>query len=290
MPTTANDVYHLTLIEKLKNKQMKKVCVITGGGSGMGLATAKVLGKENYIIIVGRTLHKLESALKELIAEGIEAEAFACDVSNLASVEKLVKRAQEIGQISSIINAAGMSPHMGEARTIMEVNALGTILITEAFFNVMPKGSCIVNVSSMSGYIIPWLVIPKRNYKYSRINKEVFIKRMMARVNLFPKKLRSSIAYGISKHFVIWYSKTDAVRFGEKGLRILSVSPGFFDTQMAEQEKGEMDKYLLKSAIKRPGRVEEIANLIAFCVSDKASYLTGADILCDGGCVASRSN
>lgn len=267
---------------------MKDVCVITGGGSGMGLAAAKELGKDHYIIIVGRTLKKLEDAVIKLKTEGIEAESFACDISNRSSVDKLVTKATSVGRISTVIHAAGMSPHMGDAKIIMKVNALGTININEAFYEVMEEGSCLIDVSSMSGHMVPRLIIPKKKYKYSRIKKEYFMKMMMCRVNLFPKKLRSEVSYAISKNFVIWYAKTDAVKFGEKGIRILSVSPGFFETPMGELEKGRTDKYINHSAIKRIGRVEEIADLLAFCVSDKASYLTGVDILCDGGCLASR--
>lgn len=269
---------------------MKKVCVITGGGSGMGFATAKILGKENYIIIAGRTVKKLETALKELKAKGIEAEPFACDVSNRISVDKLVIHAKEIGTISSVINAAGMSPHMGDARKIMEVNALGTINMNEAFYNVMEEGSCIIDVASMAAYLAPKFIMPTSKYKYSRINKETFMKKMMARVNLFPKKLRSSVAYSISKNFVVWYAKTDAAKFGKKGIRVISVSPGFFDTPMGELEKDSVADYTKYCAIKRLGRVEEIANLFAFCASNNAGYLTGVDILCDGGCVASGYN
>jgi NAD(P)-dependent dehydrogenase (short-subunit alcohol dehydrogenase family) len=270
--------------------KMKKVCVITGGGSGMGLATAKILGKENYIIIVGRTRKKLENALLELKAEGIEAESFACDISDCASVDRLAEQAKKIGTISSVIHAAGMSPHMGEARTIMEANAIGTINMNEAFYNVMEEGFCIIDVSSMSAYLTPKLIMPEKSYKYSRIDKEVFMKKMMARVNLFPKKVRAGVAYGISKHFVIWYAKTDAAKFGQKGIRIISVSPGSFETPLGELEKDEVGNLLKYCAIKRLGKVEEIASLFAFCVSDKTGYLTGVDILCDGGCVASGCN
>ncbi|MDS0526983.1 SDR family oxidoreductase [Clostridium sp. SHJSY1] len=269
---------------------MKKVCVITGGGSGMGLGTAKILGKENYIIIVGRTRKKLEDAIEELREDGIEATSFACDISNRESVEKLAKRAREIGVISSVIHAAGMSPHMGDAQTIMEANAIGTININEAFFNVMEEDSCIIDVASMSAYLTPKFIMPTKNYKYSRIDKEFFMKKMMARVNFFPKKARSGVAYGISKNFVVWYAKTDAAKFGEKGIRVLSVSPGSFETPMGELEKDEVESLIKYCAIKRLGKVEEIANLLAFCASDKAGYLTGVDILCDGGCVASGCN
>jgi NAD(P)-dependent dehydrogenase (short-subunit alcohol dehydrogenase family) len=266
---------------------MKKVCIITGGGSGMGLATAKILGKDNYIIIVGRSEKKLESALEELKAGGIEAESFACDISDRDSVDKLAAHAKEIGTVSSVIHAAGMSPHMGDPRQIMEANALGTIHINEAFYEVMEEGSCMIDVASMSGYLIPGIILPASKYKYSRTDKEIFMKKMMARVNFLPKNLRSSIAYGISKNFVIWYAKTDAAKFGQKGIRIISVSPGSFETPMGNLEKDSTNDYTSCCAIKRTGHVEEIANLLAFCASEKAGYLTGVDILCDGGCVAS---
>jgi NAD(P)-dependent dehydrogenase (short-subunit alcohol dehydrogenase family) len=266
---------------------MKSVCVITGGGSGMGLATAKMLGNEHYIIIAGRNLNKLEKAIEELRDVKIEAEYFVCDISNRASVDALANRAKEIGVIHSVIHAAGMSPSMGEAQVIIDANALGTININEAFFEVMESGSCLIDVSSMSGYLVPGFLMPNRIYKYSLTNKDLFIRKMMTRVNLFPKRLRSAMAYAFSKNFVIWYAKTDAVKFGEKGIRILSISPGSFETPMGELEKDSMEKYTRQSAIKRQGRVEEIASLFAFCVSSKASYLTGIDILCDGGCIAS---
>jgi NAD(P)-dependent dehydrogenase (short-subunit alcohol dehydrogenase family) len=269
---------------------MKNVCVITGGGSGMGLSTAKIMGKENYIIIVGRSINKLEGALAELREEGIEAESFTCDISDDASVEILATYAKEKGKISSVIHAAGMSPHMGEAKNIMEANALGTININEAFYKVMEEGSCIIDVSSMSAHLTPKIIMPESCYKYSRIDKVLFMKKMMVRVNLFPKKLRSSVAYGISKHFVIWYAKTDAAKFGKKGIRIISISPGNFETPMGNLEKESASEYTKYCAINRFGYVEEIANLFAFCASDKCGYLTGVDILCDGGCVASGCN
>lgn len=256
----------------------------------MGLATAKMLGKDHYILIAGRNRNKLERAINELRGINIEAEFLVCDISNRASVDILAKRAVEIGVIHSVIHAAGMSPNMGEAGVIMEANALGTININEAFFEVMGSGSCIIDVSSMSGYLVPGFLMPSGKYKYSRTDKDLFIRKMMARVNLFPKRLRSGLAYAFSKNFVMWYAKTDAVKFGEKGIRVLSVSPGSFETPMGELEKDSMEKFTRHSALKRAGRVEEIAGLLAFCVSSEASYLTGIDILCDGGCIASGVN
>jgi len=269
---------------------MEKVCVITGGGSGMGLATARILGKDHFIIICGRTVKKLENAVKELRAEGIEVEAFPCDVSDYASVEKLAFHAKAKGKVAVVIHAAGLSPHMGDANQIMEVNALGTINVNNAFYKVMEKGSCIIDVSSMSAYLTPKIVMPVRKYKYSTKDPELFMKKMMRSIRLYPKKVRAGVAYGISKHFVIWFAKQDAARFGEKGIRILSVSPGNFETPMGEIEKEEADAFTKYCAIKRFGHVEEIASLFAYCVSESAGYLTGVDILCDGGLVASGVN
>ena len=181
---------------------MKTVCVITGGGSGMGLATAKILGKEHHIIIVGRTLQKLETALQELRSEGVEAESFSCDIADRQSVSKLAAYAKSIGKIASVIHATGMSPHMGKARQIMEANALGTINIHNAFYDQMEEGSCVVDVSSISGHMSPKLLTPMGIYKYSRIDVEKFMRKMMRRINLFPKKLRPFVVYAFSKNTI----------------------------------------------------------------------------------------
>ncbi|BCN28898.1 SDR family oxidoreductase [Anaeromicropila herbilytica] len=269
---------------------MKKVCVITGGGSGMGLATARLMGKDHTIIICGRSVNKLENAVNDLRNEGIDIYAVACDVSDSISVEKLAAYAKEKGPVVAVIHAAGMSPHMGSAKQIMEVNALGTIHINNTFYKVIEKGGCIIDVSSMSAYLTPKIIMPVGLYKLSVNDPELFMKKIMKRVNLFPKKVRAGVAYGISKHFVIWFAKQDAARFGNKDARVLSVSPGNFETPMGELEKEEADAYTKYCAIKRFGHVEEIASLFAYCASGSAGYLTGVDILCDGGLVASGVN
>lgn len=266
---------------------MKDICVITGGGSGMGLATARWMGKNHYIIICGRSISKLENAVLELGAHGIETEAYSCDVSNYDNVLKFAMYAKQKGRVSTVIHTAGMSPHMGDAQKIMETNALGTINVNNAFYEVMDEGSCIVDVSSMSAYLTPKIIMPVFLYKYSVNDSALFMKKIMRWVNLFPKKVRSGVSYGISKHFVIWYARQDAARFGAKGARIISISPGNFETPMGELEKEEAETYTKYSAIKRFGHVDEIASLFAYCASEDASYMTGVDILCDGGLVAS---
>lgn len=267
---------------------MKKVCVITGGGSGMGLATASIMGKDGYsIILVGRTASKLENAAADLKKQSIAAEAFSCDVADRESVDNLARHAKSLGRVAAVINAAGMSPNMGQAEKIMLANAIGTINVNEAFYEVMEQGSCIINVASTAAYLTPSSAMPAAAYKLSKTDKEQFLNGVMAAVNAVAQERQAGYAYSISKNFVIWYSRTEAVKMAQKGIRILSVSPGIFETPMGELEKEGALAFLDSFPIKRFGRPEEIAGLFAFCASDKGSYMTGIDILCDGGWIAS---
>ena len=193
-----------------ENEMNKRICVITGGGSGMGLETAMIMGKTHYIIICGRTAGKLQHAIKTLQEKGVECEAFSCNVGDLYSVRKLANHAHELGEVQAVIHAAGMSPHMGEAEDILKTNALGTIYINTEFAKVMGKGGCILDVSSMYAYLTPYIVMPRKLYKYALEEVELFRKKMNKRLQIFPKSVRTGVAYGISKDFVIWYSKQSA--------------------------------------------------------------------------------
>ncbi len=271
---------------------MKKTIVITGGAGGMGLATAKLLGTEHHIVICDVNQQRLESAIEELEKRGIHCDSMVCDITDQRSVDVLVKLAVNVGLVASVIHTAGISPHMANSETIMKVNAVGTMNITEAFYEVATQGFVLVNVASMAAHILPGWLIPRRAYSYAFTNRDVFFRKAMFPCRLIPNgQYRTGMAYAISKNFVVWYSRKNAVRFGQKGARILSVSPGMFDTEMGRlEEKSSSAEMLKDSALRRVGKPEEMAELLAFCVSDKASYITGTDILCDGGVVASKVN
>ena len=111
---------------------------------------------------------------------------------------------------------------------------------------------------------------------------------MLARVNLLPASVRPGAAYAISKYFVIWYARQEAARFGRRGVRVLSVTPGNFETPMGELEKEEAQAYVRYNAIPRLGKPDEIAALFAAVSDPEMGYLTGTDILCDGGCVVGK--
>ena len=274
----------------MKNGSEKKpVCVITGGSSGMGLATARRMGQKGYaLVLAARTPKKLDAAIEELAAAGVAATACRCDISDAGSVQGLAAYAASLGPVTTVLHIAGMSPHMGDAEAIMRGNALGTVHIHDAFYPVIEPGGCLVDTSSMSAYLAPEFIMPKGAFPLASTDREALFRKMMARVNLLPKKSRSGAAYAISKYFVIWYARHEAARFGARGVRVLSVTPGNFDTPMGKLEKDEAGAYLKFNAIPRLGKPDEIAALFAAVSDPGMGYLTGTDILCDGGCVAGK--
>lgn len=265
---------------------MKQICIVTGGGSGMGLETAKLVGRDQKIILVGRTISKLQNALDTLHALGIEAEAFPCDAGNREDVDKLARYAAAQGTVKTVVHAAGVSPNMADALEIFKINAMGTINIDEAFGAVMGEGGCILNVASMSGYMLPESNVPRQVYALALTDLVAFEGAAAQMLAAVPQERRTGMAYSVSKNFVSWYSAKMAVRYGKKGIRVVSISPGTFKTPMGEVEGEEAASFALAGALGRVGEPEEIAKMIAFMVSDECSYLTGVDILYDGGSIA----
>lgn len=256
----------------------------------MGLATAKILGRDHKIVICGRTLNKLEVALAVLSGAGIDATAIVCDVTEEASVENLAKAAGEMGPISIVIHAAGISPQMAGSEEIVRINALGTIHVHEAFYPLITAGGCLIDVGSVAGHMIPWLLLPTTAYRLGRKDPDRLLSKILARARWFPSTLRTGFAYGISKHFLMWFVRAEAERFARKDVRVLSVSPGSFETDMGALAKEGADELTKFCAIRRYGKVEEIAQLLAICTDNRLGYLTGVDILCDGGCLAGSLN
>ncbi|WP_367923873.1 SDR family NAD(P)-dependent oxidoreductase [uncultured Ruthenibacterium sp.] len=267
----------------------KNVCVITGGSSGIGLATAKQMGQKGYsLVLAARTPAKLNSAIAQLRAEGISAQACRCDVGDWESVKNLAALAQSNGTVTAVLHIAGMSPHMGDEEAILRGNALGTIHMHDAFYPVLDKGGCIVDTSSMSAYLAPKFIMPQKAFALAKTDRSAFLDKLLSRIRMLPKKSRPGAAYAISKYFVIWYVRCEAARFGTHGVRVLSITPGNFDTPMGALEQKQAQSYLRFNALKRSGKPEEIATLFAAVSDPEMGYLTGCDILCDGGCVAGK--
>lgn len=274
-----------------KRSREKKVTVITGGAGGMGLATAEILGRDHHVVLCDVDQDRLDQAVEKLGGLGISCESLVCDITDSDSVDAMLQQTAASGTLRSLVHTAGLSPQMADAETIMRVNAVGTINITNAAFEAASEGFALVNIASMAAHMLPGVISPHRVYRLASSRPELFLRKMVFLCRLAPTDFfRSALAYGLSKDFVIWFSKRNAARFGERGARVVSVSPGSFDTAMGRlEEKSGSAEMLKKAALKRFGRPEEIAEVLAFCASDKASYLTGTDILCDGGVIAGRS-
>lgn len=263
---------------------MADVCVITGGGSGMGLAAAKCMPKDKIIIVSGRTVSKLERAIGELKELGYTAYACACDTSVRSRVKELAEYAAETGTVKNVINAAGMSPNMADPEKLLRVNALGTVYINQEFSKVMQPGSAIVDISSNSAYVLPKFLISHKTYALAETNEEQFIQKCIKKSNLAKGDYqRAGFAYALSKNFVVWYAQKCAFEFGEKGIRVCSLSPGLIATDMGKLEEKEGSAILGYAAEKRMGTPEELGFAIASVADERNGYLAGVDVLVDGG-------
>ena len=267
---------------------MSRVAVITGGAGGMGLATARILGRDHDLVLCDVRQDRLDAAIATLTDLGVTATAVACDVTDREAVSRLFGTAAEIGTIASVVHAAGISPSMGDADHVARTNALGTVAVGEAFFETAGEGAAIVNVASMASYMLPEEIVPYDVFPVALDDPERFMAELSAAFEIAPAPARPGLAYGISKTFVRWYSTSQAERFNGRRLRIVSVSPGSVDTEMGRlEEQAGAGAMVADFAVPRWGNAEEMAELFAFCVSSKAGYLTGTDILNDGGVIAS---
>ena len=154
---------------------MANVCVITGGGSGMGLATAKFIDKETILVLTGRTVAKLEKAKAILEAEGHEVHLIACDVSSRKDVHELCLFAASLGTIKTVIHSAGLSPAMADPEKIVRVNAIGTKNVNMEFYKYMNDGGVIVDVASSSAYQAPGFLVKHQIYEMAEYREDEFI-------------------------------------------------------------------------------------------------------------------
>lgn len=258
--------------------------IVTGGAGGMGVATARILGRDHRVVLGDLGQDRLDEAVATLVGEGIEATGRVCDVTDRQSVGDLFASATGV---RAVVHTAGLSPQMGSPERIVRINALGTVHVAETALDVAGEGFALVNVASSAGHMLPKVLAPTRVYKLATSDHAAFVDRLTTAASRGPRSGRSGAAYAMSKNFVQWYSARMAEAFGARGARVLSVSPGSFDTEMGRlEDRAGAGALAAGSALRRFGRPEEIAELLAFCASGRPGYLTGVDILCDGGSAA----
>ncbi|ATA27298.1 oxidoreductase [Mycobacterium lepraemurium] len=269
---------------------MRRVSVITGGAGGMGVATAKVVGRDHTLVLGDVRQDRLTAATTALAELGMPPTAVNCGVTDRRAVAQLFDTAAGLGTVVSVIHTARVSPSMGPADYVMRTNVIGTLNVNEAFYAVAGEGSVIVNVASMAAHMLPAEIVPAAQFPLTLRDADAFMDAMLAACEIAPEQARSGLAYAVSKSFVKWYSQSQAERFNARDLRIVSVVPGSIDTEMGRlEENAGAGAMVADAAVPRWGKPEEMAELLAFCASDKDGYLTGTDILNDGGVIASMT-
>jgi NAD(P)-dependent dehydrogenase (short-subunit alcohol dehydrogenase family) len=254
----------------------------------MGLATGTIVGRDHTLVLCDVRQERLDAAADELRELGAAVTAVNCDVTDRSAVTRLFDTASGLGPVASVIHTAGVSPSMGDADYVMRTNALGTVNVNEVFYDTAPEGAAIVNVASMAAHMLPDELIPAAQFPTALTDDAAFMTAMLSACDIAGDEARSGIAYAISKSFVRWYSTSQCERFNGKGLRVVSVSPGSIDTEMGRlEEQAGAGAMVADAAVPRWGKPEEMGALLAFCASEAAGYLTGTDILNDGGVIAS---
>ena len=258
------------------------VSVITGGSGGMGKACARLLGKRGAVIIADIKEPDVAAAATELRAQGLDVTPAVCDVSSADSVAALAHKAAAAGQVRALVHTAGLSPTMADWRRIMSVNLVGSALIEQAFLPLMAQGGAAVFIASMAGH-----TAQHGSATYSLLDDPM-------RPNLLSDleavvgagAIDPGAAYGLSKQGVIQLCQRVCLAWAKQGARINSISPGLIDTNMGRLEAAHQEMMavmLQKTPVGRWGTAQEIAQVADFLCSDGASFVTGIDILVDGG-------
>jgi NAD(P)-dependent dehydrogenase (short-subunit alcohol dehydrogenase family) len=265
---------------------MTDVIVVVGAGS-IGQAIARRVGAGKHVLLADISLDKAEAAAKVLGDAGFEVTTTAADVSSRASVRALVETATAIGDVTGLIHAAGVSPTQASPETILKVDLYGTALVLEEFGNVIARGGAGVVIASQSGHRLPALA-PEEN----RLLATTPADDLLALPMLQPDKVTEPLhAYQISKRGNSLRVMAEAVRWGKRGARVNTISPGIIFTPLAKDElsgpRGEGYRRMIEgSAAGRGGTPDEVGTVGALLMGPGGAFITGSDFLMDGGVTA----
>ncbi|MEV6508766.1 SDR family oxidoreductase [Streptomyces sp. NPDC051642] len=272
---------------------MTTVGIATGAGRGMGLACAQRLTElVDTVLLVDRDELALTAAAKELAAadEEIEVEPFVLDITDRAGLSRLAARVAELGSLRAVSHAAGISPTMADWRRIFEVDLVGTARLAEALRPLATEGTALVCFASMAPLLGNLEADPAVAAILDDPLRDDFLDRL--RETLGPAVENTGLAYAWAKHGVHRFVRREAVRLGPCGARACSVSPGVIDTPQGQQEASAqpaMAALVEQTPLGRVGRAEDVAAAVAFLLSDEAAFVSGIDVLVDGGvCAAVR--
>lgn len=265
----------------------KDIIVLVGAGQ-LGMAIARRMAYGNKIFVGDWKLENAENITKILKEAGFDAVPFVVDISSKESVLKLIESAQAQGEISMFINAAGVSPSQASVEQILKVDLYGTALLLEEFGKVIKTGGTGLIIASQSGYRMPALTAAEDQLLATTPTEALLGLEMLQ-----PENIKDTLhAYQMAKRCNVKRVMAEALKWGERGARVNSISPGIIITPLALDEingpRGDFYKHMFaKSPAGRPGTADEVANVAELLLSEKGSFITGADFLIDGGATAS---
>src|SRR5688500_11334997 len=245
--------------------------VVIGAGSGMGTAVARALAPRGPLLVADRDLEAVEAVAAEI---GGDVKAMACDITDQQEIDALVSA---IDALDAIVLTAGLSGSMANGRKIFEVNLIGTARVLAAVEPLLREGTVGVCFASMSGHRVP-----DRPELMAILDDPLSDRFFEAIEELGIDPDQPQFAYPVSKRGIHRLARRLCAAWGARGARILSVSPGINDTPMNALDESRhpiMADIIKSSPLGRRGTPEEVANVVEFLTSDKASFMTGSDVL-----------
>jgi NAD(P)-dependent dehydrogenase (short-subunit alcohol dehydrogenase family) len=269
----------------MKNHQ--EVTVVIGAGS-IGQAIARRVSAGKHVVLADLRQENAEAAAKVLLDAGFEVTTATVDVSSRGSVEALAQAATAIGAITGVINAAGVSPSQAPVATILRVDLYGTALVLEVFGEVIARGGSGIIIASQSGHRLPAL-----SAEQNQALATTPVEELLALPMLQPDQVSDPLnAYQISKRCNSLRVMAEAVRWGKRGARVNTISPGIIFTPLARDElsgpRGEGYRRMIElSPAGRGGTPDEVGAVAALLMGPEGTFITGSDFLMDGGVTAS---
>lgn len=265
---------------------MKNVIVVIGAGS-IGKAIARRVSAGKHIVLADLRQENAEAAAKVLSDAGFDVSITKVDVSSRTSVQALVEAAKSFGEVSGVIHAAGVSPSQASPEIILKVDLYGTALVLEEFGNVIAHGGAGVVIASQSGHRLPPLSA-EQNATLAMTPVEELLRLPMLQSDQVKDSLH---AYQLSKRGNSLRVMAEAVRWGKRGARINTISPGIIITPLANDElkgpRGAGYRRMIElSAAGRAGTPDEVGTVGALLMGADGAFITGSDILMDGGVTA----
>ena len=266
---------------------MKKVMLLVGAGQ-IGMAIAHRVGTGMKIIVGDKKTENTENIAAILNNAGFDAFPVETDLSDRASIQSMIARGQEYGEITMLVNAAGVSPSQAPIEAILKVDLYGTAVLLEEVGKVIASGGVGVTISSQSGWRMPALTAQQDEQLATTPTEE-----LLSLDILQPGNIRDTLhAYQMAKRCNEKRVMAQSVEWGKRGARLNAIAPGIIVTPLAIDEfngiRGDFYKNMFaKCPAGRPGTADEVANVAELLMSDKGAFITGSTFLIDGGATAS---